>query len=774
MTAPGNGADEWVGAERLRNFHLIRSIKITHHWQSTLSDLLKNQAKVAFTIMKSPADKQIKKRQRKDKRLTFIVTLFGGMVLFTLVLLITHLISQAMPLAMRPDVVNVASASLSPEQIKQGQAVLASGDLMEGQPLMTRSDECRVKMLALNGTKTGFEPFHDYIRPCDHETRVVSETGQHFIADVSSSGQVRIVEVQSLALPTAEPQFNAGEPRTIGAGLISFALPQDIWDGRIRWQIELGEQWIVAVVHTPSQIFVRWVNRRNPVKITDHHYSSDASVLPLPGSGITLVYENGVLGQYPLKGAPEEKFTREPVSWWHSLPKDRTVLMASPEGKLTRWVLQNTDGKMRYYPTWTTTLPEKQLPADVTAHATTNGLALLTKQQQVLLMNRVTGEVVSRFRNATPQSHISWYGQRLYLWSDSGVSVEKVNWLTGITTWSSLFSPQQYEGYQEDGTIWQTTSGSDYQETKYSLVPLLIGSLKASVLALIIAIPVAVGAAVYSAYFSRAALRHWLKPALELLEAVPSVLIGFVAAIWLAPMAERVLFSFAFFLVVVPLILFAAAFVQNRLARKLPHVLRQGTELVVLPLMVFCLGYVSMQWAPEWIFSLAGVDGFEAMSASSETPVGKTTIVVALALGVAISPTIYSLAEDAISGVPDYLKHASFALGATRLQTLQYVVLQMAMPGILAAIMLGFGRAFGETMIVLMVTGNTPVSDWSLLEGLRALTANLAIELPETDVQGAHYQILFLTACILFGFTFIVNTLAELLRQKLRVNARHD
>ena len=448
--------------------------------------------------------------------------------------------------------------------------------------------------------------------------------------------------------------------------------------------------------------------------------------------------------------------------------------MASPEGKLTRWVLQNTDGKMRYYPTWTTTLPEKQLPADVAAHATTNGLALLTKQQQVLLMNRVTGEVVSHFRNAMPQSHISWYGKRLYLWSDSGVSVEKVNWLTGITTWSSLFSPQQYEGYQEDGTIWQTTSGSDYQETKYSLVPLLIGSLKASVLALIIAIPVAVGAAVYSAYFSRAALRHWLKPALELLEAVPSVLIGFVAAIWLAPMAERVLFSFAFFLVVVPLILFAAAFVQNRVARKLPHVLRQGTELVVLPLMVFCLGYVSMQWAPEWIFGLAGVDGFEALSASSETPVGKTTIVVALALGVAISPTIYSLAEDAISGVPDYLKHASFALGATRLQTLQYVVLQMAMPGILAAIMLGFGRAFGETMIVLMVTGNTPVSDWSLLEGLRALTANLAIELPETDVQGAHYQILFLTACILFGFTFIVNTLAELLRQKLRVNARHD
>lgn len=95
------------------------------------------------------------------------------------------------------------------------------------------------------------------------------------------------------------------------------------------------------------------------------------------------------------------------------------------------------------------------------------------------------------------------------------------------------------------------------------------------------------------------------------------------------------------------------------------------------------------------------------------------------------------------------------------------------MPGILAAIMMGFGRAFGETMIVLMVTGNTPVADWSLLEGLRAMTANLAIELPEADVNSTHFQLLFFTACILFGFTFLVNTFAELLRQRLRRSSRY-
>ena len=168
-----------------------------------------------------------------------------------------------------------------------------------------------------------------------------------------------------------------------------------------------------------------------------------------------------------------------------------------------------------------------------------------------------------------------------------------------------------------------------------------------------------------------------------------------------------------------------------------------------------------------------GVDGFALLASGSDSPIGKTTIVVAIALGIAISPSIYSLAEDAINGVPEDLKNASFALGATRLQTLMHVVLHVSLPGIIAAIMLGFGRAFGETMIVLMVTGNTPISSWGLIEGLRALTANLAIELPEADVSSAHYQILFFTACILFAFTFVVNTIAEVMRQRLGRRKEH-
>jgi len=249
---------------------------------------------------------------------------------------------------------------------------------------------------------------------------------------------------------------------------------------------------------------------------------------------------------------------------------------------------------------------------------------------------------------------------------------------------------------------------------------------------------------------------------------VPSVLIGFIAAIWLAPLAERFLFSIAVFMVTLPLILLFIALVQHRVAQSVSSELHNFAEAVLPVLGIVVYGYICVAWAPDWLLAALDADDFTFFAHTTEVPVGKTTILVAIALGLAISPSIYSLAEDAISGVPHSLRQASYALGATRLQTLRRVVLKVAFPGIVAAIMLGFGRAFGETMIVLMVTGNTPIADWDLFAGLRALTANLAIELPEAEVHSIHYQVLFLTACVLFSFTFIVNTLAELFRQRSR------
>jgi phosphate transport system permease protein len=137
-------------------------------------------------------------------------------------------------------------------------------------------------------------------------------------------------------------------------------------------------------------------------------------------------------------------------------------------------------------------------------------------------------------------------------------------------------------------------------------------------------------------------------------------------------------------------------------------------------------------------------------------------------MGFAVIPTIFSIAEDAVFSVPKHLSSGSLALGATPWQTLVRVVLPSASPGIFSGTMIGLGRAVGETMIVLMATGNTPIMDFSIFEGMRTLSANVAVELPESAVGSTHFRILFLAALVLFIFTFFFNTIAEIVRQRLR------
>jgi phosphate transport system permease protein len=146
----------------------------------------------------------------------------------------------------------------------------------------------------------------------------------------------------------------------------------------------------------------------------------------------------------------------------------------------------------------------------------------------------------------------------------------------------------------------------------------------------------------------------------------------------------------------------------------------------------------------------------------------RNSMVVGFAMGFAVIPIIFTIADDSLSNVPSHLTAGSLALGATRWQTALRIVLPTASPGIFSAIMIGFGRAVGETMIVLMATGNTPVMDWSIFNGFRALSANIAVELPEAPEGGTLFRVLFLAALLLFAMTFLVNTVAELVRLKLR------
>ena len=160
---------------------------------------------------------------------------------------------------------------------------------------------------------------------------------------------------------------------------------------------------------------------------------------------------------------------------------------------------------------------------------------------------------------------------------------------------------------------------------------------------------------------------------------------------------------------------------------------------------------------PSWLLRVLGVRYDQ-----------RNAIVVGLAMGFAVIPIIFAIAEDAFSNVPRSLVSGSLALGASRWQTVTRVVLPTASPGIFAAVMVGFGRAVGETMIVLMATGNTPIMDGSPFNGFRSLSANIAVEIPEAPVGGTLYRTIFLAALLLFVLTFAVNTVAELVRQRLR------
>jgi phosphate transport system permease protein len=146
----------------------------------------------------------------------------------------------------------------------------------------------------------------------------------------------------------------------------------------------------------------------------------------------------------------------------------------------------------------------------------------------------------------------------------------------------------------------------------------------------------------------------------------------------------------------------------------------------------------------------------------------RNSLVVGTMMGFAIIPIIYTIAEDALSNVPKALRSGSLALGGSRWQTAMRVVVPTASAGIFSALMIGFGRAVGETMIVVMATGNTAIMDMNIFNGMRTLSANIATELPEAPQGGTLYRTLFLGAIILFAMTFIINTVAEVMRQRLR------
>ncbi len=415
-----------------------------------------------------------------------------------------------------------------------------------------------------------------------------------------------------------------------------------------------------------------------------------------------------------------------------------------------------------------------------------------------------------------------------------------------------LFDKIWYEGYAEPGWTWQSTAGVDTAEPKYSLVPLVFGTLKAAFYALLFATPIALMAAIYTSEFVHRTVRATVKPVMETMESLPTVVLGFVAALILAPLVEEwigaVLLGFiavpiglmigAFiwqtlppnvvlrfdgmpkFLLMVVSILFSVAIAVN-LGPSFENVLfygdfkawttgRIGTGTPFLFLILLPLSYVAVSWLfgrllghhyrefvgdrgrsaagaldfVRWAGLLIAAMALSFLVASTFTLIGydprgglidnyqqRNALVVGFVMAFAVIPNIYTLAEDALNAVPGHLRAGSLACGATPWQTAMWVIVPTAASGVFSAVMMGMGRAVGETMIVVMAAGNTPVMEWNIFSGLRTLSANIAIELPEAVKDGTNYRVLFLAALTLFIMTFFINTIAELIRQRFRKRA---
>jgi phosphate transport system permease protein len=341
-------------------------------------------------------------------------------------------------------------------------------------------------------------------------------------------------------------------------------------------------------------------------------------------------------------------------------------------------------------------------------------------------------------------------------------------------TLQSLFGKIWYEGYDAPAYVWQSTGGSDDFEAKFSLTPLLYGTLKGTCYALLFAVPLALLGALYASQFMHPDLRQRVKPAVEIMAALPSVVLGFLAGLWLAPNMERVVPGIMLMPFVVALCILGALALWRVCPDAMRRRLKPGYEVMLLVPVVFVAGWLAIRIGAgveslflhgdyrPWMLQVFGVP-FDQ----------RNSLVVGFAMGFAVVPIIFTIAEDSLSSVPSHLRAASLALGATPWQTAIRVVLPTASPGIFSAVMIGLGRAVGETMIVLMATGNTPVMDPSMFSGFRAMSANIAVELPEAPDGGTLFRVLFVAALLLFILTFVMNTAAELIRLRLRKRYRY-
>jgi len=445
-----------------------------------------------------------------------------------------------------------------------------------------------------------------------------------------------------------------------------------------------------------------------------------------------------------------------------------SLLVGGADGKLAAYqvVLREGEAKLQCFHTF------KPLEGKVMGFmASLRDKRFLAWSDRGFSVNHLTTEKTLARRDAeiVGAAALSPRGDHIFASSSTSARQWQLDAFHPEVSWSLFWRKIHYEGYTAPEYVWQSGGATDDIEPKFSLVPLLFGTIKGTFYAMLFALPIAVLSALYASQFASPRLRGAIKPTVEIMAGLPSVVLGFIAGLVLAPLLENWMMAVLMVIPVAFVLTFLLMLAWIRLPKPFRDRFGNGQEAMwLIPVIILSLA-VSSWIAPmaenlffggdyrNWLYQGHGLLYDQ-----------RNSIVVGFAMGFAVIPIIFSISEDAFSAVPKSLSSASLACGASPWQTAWRVVLPTASPGIFSAVMVGLGRAIGETMIVLMATGNTPLMDWGPFNGMRTLSANIAVEIPEAPHQGTLYRILFFTALLLFALTFLLNTAAELIRQSLR------
>ncbi len=630
----------------------------------------------------------------------------------------------------------------------------------------------------------------------------------------------------------------------------------------------------LALLKSADNLWIGEISRRRNLLTGEESADIDSSRLPAPrptesgppafllltdqGDQLYLAWRDGATSRYDLRH-PEAPALAEhldlaggsgaALTALRFMPGDQTLLAGDSSGLIRAWfrVPDAGAGEDGHILVAAHTLPRQGSPITALAVSSRDrSFAAGGQDGRVVLYHATTerrlGEISLEPPSAVIAAQVTPKNDGLFaLGADGRASVWSVRNPHPEASIRGFFGRIWYEGYPRAGFTWQSSSGTDDFEPKLSLVPLLFGTLKATLYSMLFAAPIALGAALYTSEFLDRRYRALLKSTIEMMASLPSVVLGFIAALVLAPLVENWVLAFLTAFALTPLAALALGYLWQALPPRFTLPL-SGRPQIALLLMTVLMAAVAagalaspleallfngnfkawlddragtgtpgiglLCWPPilmallaldhrlgarrqgggaalaasgryllavaasvglAWIAARVGTAlGFDPRGSLLGTYVQRNALVVGFVMGFAVIPIIYTIAEDALASVPHTLRSASLGCGATRWQTATRVVLPVAIPGIFSALMIGLGRAIGETMIVLMAAGNTPLMDLNIFNGLRTLSANIAVELPEAVKDGTLYRTLFMAALLLFLITFAVNTLAEIVRQRFR------